>query len=245
VKRAIDTLLKRTVYQAITFVSTKPALYYGLRDIIGGQDRLCIGPDTELVIEGYPRSANSTTVYGFIDRQIRHVKLAHHKHHAAQLLRAVDRGLPAVMLIRRPEDAALSNLALHEEARRRETGAGQQARLGYYNVVHSWLAFYRPLVPHLDKVVIAPFEWVTQDIEGMIRAINDKFGTDFANGPLLHERKQSLGWHALPSELRTKIKQELDEGFATARSNSARLRSLISQANDLHDEILEVYERRR
>jgi len=140
VKLAIDNFVLSTRYRAVTFASTRPALYYGLRDMTGPRDALCIQPDTELVIEGYPRSANSTTAYGFLDRQPRTVKLAHHKHHAAQLLRAVELGVPAVMLIRRPKEAALSNLALREEARRRGGREQRQAQLGYINVLSAWLA---------------------------------------------------------------------------------------------------------
>jgi hypothetical protein len=113
---------RRARHRAVTFASTRPALYFGLRRATGTLDALCIAPDTELVIEGYPRSANSTTVYGFLDRQPMPVKVAHHKHHAAQLLRAVERSVPAVMLIREPCAASLSNLALAEEARRRGWG---------------------------------------------------------------------------------------------------------------------------
>jgi hypothetical protein len=107
-----NSILRRSKFHLVTLVSTRPALYYGLRQISGTMDHLCVRDDTELVIEGYPRSANSTTAYGFLDRQSRPVRVAHHKHHAAQLLLASKRGLPAVLLIRKPEQAIISNLAL-------------------------------------------------------------------------------------------------------------------------------------
>jgi len=91
--------------------------------------------------------------------------------------------------------------------------------------------------------VIAPFDRVTHDLESVIRQVNDKFGTSFADGPVLHERKKPLGWHAMPTELRDQIKQELDEGFSATHSKSAKLRSLLSKANDLHDEIIAVHDR--
>ena len=78
----------RTAHRAVTALSTRPRLYYGMRRLTGTYDHLCIRPDTELVIEGYPRSANSTTVYGFLKRQDRPVQVAHHKHNATQLLQA-------------------------------------------------------------------------------------------------------------------------------------------------------------
>lgn len=240
---ALDTIAVRTRYRAVTFLSTRPAFYYGVRKLTGTMDQLCVSPDTELVIEGFPRSANSTTTYGFLDRQARPVKLAHHKHHAAQLLRAVAWRIPAVMLIRRPVDAALSHLAMIEEARLRG-GDKLKARLSYENVMRSWLSFYTAMSYHLDKVVIAPFGDVTADLEGMIVAINEKFGTEFSTKPLLHVREKPLGWHATPTDLREMIKQELKEGFERTCRSSARLRTLADQANDLHGSILQSHERR-
>lgn len=240
---ALDTFAMRTRYRAITFLSTHPAFYYGVRKLTGTLDQLCVSPDTELVIEGYPRSANSTTAYGFLDRQTLPVKLSHHKHHAAQLLRAVAWRIPAVMLIRSPVDAALSNLAMIEEARLRE-GGERKACLSYENVFRSWLSFYAAMLPQLDKVVIAPFDAVTADLEGTIVAINEKFGTEFSAGPLLNARDKPLGWHAMPTDLREMIKRELKDGFERECRSSARLRSLVDEADDVHDFILKTHERR-
>ena len=107
----LDSMLRRTKFHLVTTISARPSLYYGLRKMTGTMDHLCIDEYTEIVIEGYPRSANSTTAYGFLARQTRPVRLAHHKHHAAQLLLAAKQGIPSVMLIRQPEQAVVSNLS--------------------------------------------------------------------------------------------------------------------------------------
>ncbi len=71
---------------------------------------LC-GPDTELVVEGYPRSSNSYAVdmigeaaIGFLHRS----RIAHHTHEVANLQIADAYDIPKVILIRNPEDAILS-----------------------------------------------------------------------------------------------------------------------------------------
>ena len=71
---------------------------------------LC-GPDTRLVVEGYPRSSNSYAVdmigeaaIGFVHRS----KIGHHTHEVANLQIADAYGIPKVILIRAPEDAILS-----------------------------------------------------------------------------------------------------------------------------------------
>ncbi|MFQ3612598.1 MAG: hypothetical protein SNJ68_02640 [Cyanobacteriota bacterium] len=239
-------VIRRVSYPVVTFASTRPALYYGIRKLTGKLDHLCINTDTELVIEGYPRSANSTVVHEFLARQPRPVRIAHHKHHAAQILVAVDRGLPAVLLIRDPKEAALSNLALILEARhRRGLPEQQQLPLGFDQVLHSWVAFYRAVVGCVDDLVIAPFEEVTQDLGSMIRAINTKFGTDFIDTPPVETPIKPLGWHATPNEIRNTIKRRLAEDFADTLAGSARVSALLDEANTLHQRLIEIHERRR
>lgn len=137
---AVDRSLDRLRNGFVTWTSTRPGIYYGIRVATGRMDHLCIRKDTDLVIEGYPRSANSTTVHKFLSRQDRPLHVAHHKHHAAQILRAVQWGIPAVVLIREPRSACLSLLALGAEARHR---AGLQAkpRFGFSDVLTAWIAF--------------------------------------------------------------------------------------------------------
>ena len=91
---AIAAIPRRARFRAVTYLSTRPALYYGMRRITGRFDGQCVRPETEIVIEGFPRSANSTTVHRFLERQPGPVRIAHHKHHAAQLQRATRGGCP-------------------------------------------------------------------------------------------------------------------------------------------------------
>ena len=58
---------------------------------------------TQLVIEGYPRSANTYAVVAFAAVQPERPRIAHHLHVAAQVLAAVDRDIPTMVLIRRPQ----------------------------------------------------------------------------------------------------------------------------------------------
>jgi hypothetical protein len=237
-------LTRRARHRLAIFASTRPRLYYGLRRATGALDQLCVGPDTELVIEGYPRSANSTTVHRFLERQARPVQIAHHKHHAAQLLRAVELGLPAVALIRRPQDAALSYLALTEEVWQRKKIA-RRGTLTFHDVLASWLAFYQAIECLLDRLVIAPFPEVTQDVGGMIEALNERFGTEYGTVSLPPQSERKLGWHAMPNTIRDDIKHGISEDFRQALPESRRLRAVLDQSKRLHDRIVERHERHR
>lgn len=240
----VKDVIRRARYRVTTLVSTRPALYYGIRRISGKLDGLCVNSDTELVIEGYPRSANSSTVHGFLARQPSPVRVAHHKHHAAQILSAVDRGLPTVLLIRDPKEAALSNLALVMEAQHRK-GMPEQRQLGFDQVLYSWIVFYRAVEGCVDDLVIAPFEEVTQDLGIMIRDINRKFGTNFSDTAPVEAPAKPLGWHAMPNDIRNTIKNSLAEDFALTLAGSARIGALLDEANTLHQRLIELHERRR
>ena len=82
-KPNLNSTFTQLKYRLVTTLSTRPFLYYMLRRITGTMDSLCVNDETELVIEGYPRSANSTTAHGFLACQSKPVRLAHHKHHVA------------------------------------------------------------------------------------------------------------------------------------------------------------------
>jgi hypothetical protein len=123
---------------------------------------------TEIVIEGYPRSSNSFADAAFRVAQLpEQVQQAHHVHAPAQIIRGVKRGLPCVVLIRPPEDAVVSSAIYDPENPLRH-------HLRAYN------RFYRSLLPHQDKFVTGLFDEVTSDFGRVIRRVNDRFGTAFA-----------------------------------------------------------------
>lgn len=236
-----SSMLRRMKFHLVTTISASPPLYYGLRKMTGTIDHLCVNDDTELVIEGYPRSANSTTAYGFLARQTRLVRLAHHKHHAVQLLLAGKKGIPGVMLLRQPEQAVISNLALILENQRRNA-SGKKGTLTFYDALRGWLVFYRAVEHCTDAFIIAPFGEVTQDIGGMIRRINRKFGTDFSDEVQTQEQAKLLGWHATPNEIRNGIKSELSEKFDQALTRSSQLRTMLDEANSLHQKFIALHQ---
>ena len=121
---------------------------------------------TDLCIEAFPRSANSSTYRKFMIANPGAI-VAHHTHTVANVAAAVRHGVPALVLIRRPPDALLSALV----AQRKPSPDDVLAR---YVDFHRWLA------DHVDGVVLADFETVLSDWNGVIERVNDRFGTSFA-----------------------------------------------------------------
>jgi len=142
---------------------TRPAGYSGTLD-----------SRSELVIEGFPRSANSWTVVAFREAQAREPRIAHHRHAEAQVLAGVRRGLPVLVLIRRPEEAIRSLVFRHPE---NEPG----------RALERWLAFYGAVKRVRAGVVIATFEQATQDLGAVVTRLNARFGCDYALPPATEE----------------------------------------------------------
>ena len=67
-----------------------------------------VGEDTELVIEGFPRSSNTFAVTAFQLAQSRPVKLAGHLHASSHVIAAAKKGVPTLVLIRDPIDVITS-----------------------------------------------------------------------------------------------------------------------------------------
>lgn len=161
---------RRMRHRARTLVFDSPAVYLPFaRRKYRGPSPAVIGPETELVIDGYFRSANTFAVYAFQLSQDRLVRLAHHLHAPAQLIEAARNGIPALLLIRRPRDAILSEL-LYDDV------ALPDAMVAYSR-------FYTSLLPHLDSFVIAEFTQVTSDFGAVVRRLNARFGTSFGEFP--------------------------------------------------------------
>jgi len=119
------------------------------------------------VIDGYTRCATTFAVYALQLSQPRPVRLAHHLHAPAQLIQAARVGVPALVLIREPQGAILSQLI-------------REPNVTLPDALVAYARFYSCLLPYRDKFVVGDFEEVTHDFGSVIRRINARFGTSFA-----------------------------------------------------------------
>lgn len=167
-RHAIDLLRLRSRYSTRAVLSTSPSLYLPLmeRKYATGEDKIVDGT-TEVVIEGFPRSANTFALVAFQVAQGRPVKAAHHLHAAAQIKRGAQMRIPTLVLIRDPLEAVLSHLVRQP---------GVTPRQGMRN----WVRFYRAANGLRGRVVVATFEEVTTDFGAVIRRLNARYGTTFA-----------------------------------------------------------------
>lgn len=129
--------------------------------------RAVVGPETEIVIEGFPRTGNTFAVFAFQSAQPRPVRIAHHLHAPAQVSVAAGRGLPVVLLIRPPEDAVVSSVMWWPHV----TPA---------DALPAYARFYERLLPLRDACVVASFDEVTHDLGAVIDRVNRRYDRAFA-----------------------------------------------------------------
>jgi hypothetical protein len=161
-------LLAEARWEARTLLGRYPAIALPLLRARGGDGFLApVRDETEVVIEGFPRSGNTFAVAAFhYAQRPRDVRIAHHAHVPAQLLSAARLGLPAVVLVRDPEECVLS-LVVREPA------------LRVAGALRGWVRFHEPLVDVRDQLVVATFAEATGDVGGIVRRVNERFGTRF------------------------------------------------------------------
>jgi len=148
------------------YAGKHPAAFYTLYWLARKDQARVVTPDTQLVIEGFPRSANSFARVAFNRAQSERVRIANGLHVPAQVIRAARWRIPTLVLIRKPKDAVLS-FAI------RDPISVDQA-LRYY------LSFYETVEKYRGAYVLGLFEEVTEDFGEVIRRINDRFGTTFS-----------------------------------------------------------------
>jgi hypothetical protein len=135
--------------------------------------RAVVGTDSALLIEGFPRCANTFAVFAFQTAQRRPVRVAHHLHAPAHVVEAVDLGVPALVLIRPPQDTVISTVIWW--------------RVGVAPALAAYARFYEHVLPYRDACVVGPFDQVTSDFGAVIDRLNRRYATRFA--PFAHTRE--------------------------------------------------------
>ena len=126
-----------------------------------------VDPVTDLVVEGFARSGNSLAVAAIAAAQPRPIRIAHHVHAPAHVLEAVRLRRPVLLVIREPADAAVAVVA-------------SKPFLTLDAALRGWIRFHEPLVRVRNRIVVATFEQVHEDLASVVVRLNERFGTTLA-----------------------------------------------------------------
>jgi len=227
-----ERLTENAVYALKSRIARSPILIRPLAR--ARRHGVIVDEGTEVVIEGYPRSANSFSVVAFEVAQGRRTRIAHHTHAPGHVLAAARMGVPTIVLARDPADAVLEFLLV-------------RPRLGLGVALRGYLRFYEPLLGR-DGFVVGPFPEVTTDFGAVMRRLNERFGTDFVpfehtpenvqtcfDAMQRHWEERTGGGSELerrvgrPSEVREEMKRELRPAL-----DAPEPRALLVEARGLH-----------
>lgn len=137
-------------------------MYGTLRPHLG---RLTVGRDTDLVIEGFPRSANTYAAAAFRCANGDGPVVAGHLHAVSSIQAGVERGIPVIVVVRDPVDAAVS--LIQRQPVRAETA------------VEAYIRFHVQLRPWLPDVLLSDFPVTTTSFGSVIDAVNRRHATRF------------------------------------------------------------------
>jgi hypothetical protein len=163
---ALIIAAKRLKWDLRSYLAQFPSVYLPLIRLQGKVHQVVVDHQAAMVIDGYPRSGNTFALIAFNLAQPAKLRVGHHLHAPAQVIRSVEENIPTLVLIRQPVDAIISFL-LYERF-----PSIQQA-------LRDYIRYYTRIMPYAEGFVIARFEEVIEDFGQVIRRINSHFGTDF------------------------------------------------------------------
>jgi hypothetical protein len=167
-----------------------------------------VGAHTELVVEGYPRSANSFAIAAIRRAQDRPLAIAHHQHVPAQIVAGAKSGIPTLALIREPDAAVLSYVI-------------RQPFITLGQAFRHYIRFYKRVLPFKDMVLVSTFDEVTSDFGAVMRRLNRKFGSSFIEFQHTEKNVQRC-FEDIERHERRVLKPHYDFEAMTARPSSRR-----------------------
>jgi hypothetical protein len=96
-------------------ISYNKFIYLNLYKIFKNKE-LVVNQNTDIVVEGFPRSGNS-----YLKKLIeflvikKNIKIASHTHSIAQVNKSIDLGINTIIMIRNPIDACISNYIFYKK----------------------------------------------------------------------------------------------------------------------------------
>lgn len=124
-----------------------------------------VGDRTELVIEGFPRSANTYALAAFTCANGPRTVVASHLHAAASVAAGVRRELPVIVVLRDPLDACVSLL--------------QRQPVRPSSALRAYVRFHERITPLVPDLVVSDFPVTTRSFGTTIEAANRRFGSTF------------------------------------------------------------------
>ncbi|MCG8697437.1 MAG: hypothetical protein MI922_05235 [Bacteroidales bacterium] len=147
------------------------SLYLYIQNFVPKKKDLVVQRITEVVIEGFPRSANSWAchIFQYLSEKENNKRLilASHLHAASQIKRALKLEVPAILLIRNPIDAVASLILMNPN-------------LTINSVLNDYIRMYKSLMPYKDKIQVVSFTDLIKNPNDIISEFSYRFGIKYS-----------------------------------------------------------------
>jgi hypothetical protein len=201
-----------------------------------------LGADTQVMIEAFPRSASSFAVAALKRAQgADDIRIATHLHSYAHVVQGVKKGIPVLVIIRRPRDAVVGVRVwawqLFEQLGRADRKAAYETPVA--ELLRRYIRFYEELIPYASGYIAATFEEVTTDFGTVIDRLNHRFGCNYSRFDHKDEEVEQVfragKVHLAPSDERKAMKpafeKEIDDEGVKVLLPSVHLRQRARRAS--------------
>lgn len=191
-----------------------------------------ISPDSDILIEGYPRSANSfgTKAFKFANGTDTY-KIATHLHVYSQVILGIRYKVPTMVMIRHPYDCVISYAAMVSDLTSYEQFV-KSTDISWY--LEDYIVFYKNLKPYEGQFLLASFKEVSTDYGKVMESLNDMYGVNFIPFEHTDENVQTVfsisDTHLSPSPHREAIKKKFVEEMDALKETK-----MYKEACDLYD----------
>ena len=160
----------------------------------------------DLVIEGFPRSANTFTTEAF---RISYpdLKIGNHFHSPMQIALAHRYGIPALVVIRSPREAVRSFYVYH------------QGELSPGAALDRYIGFHEKIVPYSGSFVVLDFREAISDVNTGVDRLNGKFGMGLAPMPAGEDFTGQVQ-ASIEAKRQSRIRSRSDEMGSLARQTT-------------------------
>lgn len=205
-------------------IERNPSVFEFLYRLQGASSDLLASPETNILLEGFPRSANTYSLYALRHSQ-NNLKISGHTHRPGNVILGLKYKIPICVLIRNPHDAVKSLLV-------------RNPQYSESNCLRQYISFYSLLLPRKNEFLVAEFEDVVANFDTVIDGLNSKyklhlkpFKSNIETNQLIEQslltRNGNRGWRYsyLPEKIRNTRKSEI-----TIDNNA-----LLNKCNELYE----------
>jgi hypothetical protein len=240
-------ILKAKLKDSISYYLPLPFIYaVKLKFLLNRERDRTVTNETDLVLEGYPRSANS--FMSGIFNSCSDLILSDHTHYASNVILGLRKEKNTIVLIREPKEAVLSYVSLYIQSQVRDHGysIGEIKDKDISALINVSIKRYERFYSKLEKydgIIFLPFEQVTKETHKVIEFINKSFGyrlslaeshgsenekSDTEN--VINEVLNQGAYHLGPSKERNTIKKKVEELYQLNKQKSTESCNILYKA---------------